>query len=85
MLDGVGAGIFGVVALLVMADLTSGTGRFNFTQSMIATSIGLGAAESNFVTGSIVDAARYNAVFFFLSAVATIALLVFALRVPESR
>ena len=29
VLDGVGAGIFGVVSVLVIADLTRGTGRFN--------------------------------------------------------
>ncbi len=29
ILDGVGAGIFGVVSVLVIADLTKGTGRFN--------------------------------------------------------
>jgi hypothetical protein len=32
ILDGIGAGIFGVVAILVIADLTRGTGRFNLTQ-----------------------------------------------------
>jgi hypothetical protein len=31
VLDGVGAGIFGVVSVLVIADLTRGTGRFNLT------------------------------------------------------
>ena len=32
LLDGVGAGIFGVVGVLVIADLTRGTGRFNLMQ-----------------------------------------------------
>ena len=32
LLDGIGAGIFGVVSVLVVADLTKGTGRFNLTQ-----------------------------------------------------
>ena len=31
VLDGIGAGIFGVVSVLVVADLTRGTGRFNLT------------------------------------------------------
>jgi MFS family permease len=31
LLDGVGAGIFGVLSVLVVADLTRGTGRFNIT------------------------------------------------------
>ena len=32
LLDGIGAGIFGVVGILVIADLTRGTGRFNLMQ-----------------------------------------------------
>jgi predicted MFS family arabinose efflux permease len=54
ILDGVGAGIFGVVAVLMMADLTRGTGRFNFAQGLVATAIGLGAAASNSLTGLVV-------------------------------
>ena len=74
ILDGVGAGIFGVVALLVMADLTQGTGRFNFAQGLVATAIGLGAAASNYMTGLIVDKAGFNAGFQFLSMIALVAL-----------
>jgi MFS family permease len=35
VLDGVGAGIFGVASVLVVADLTRGTGRFNLTNGAI--------------------------------------------------
>eukprot|EP00456_Euglypha_rotunda_P015293 TRINITY_DN148_c0_g1_i1.p2 TRINITY_DN148_c0_g1~~TRINITY_DN148_c0_g1_i1.p2 ORF type:complete len:435 (-),score=97.70 TRINITY_DN148_c0_g1_i1:1328-2632(-) len=83
ILDGVGAGIFGVVALLVMADLTRGTGRFNFAQGITATAIGVGAAASNFLTGLIVDQAGYNAGFYFLTLVAVVALATFWISVPE--
>lgn len=83
ILDGIGAGIFGVVALLLMADLTRGTGRFNFAQGITATAIGLGAAASNSITGIIVDSGGYNAGFLFLSLVAVIALATFAITVPE--
>ena len=37
ILDGIGAGIFGVVSVLVIADLTRGTGRFNLTLGAITT------------------------------------------------
>ena len=39
VLDGFGAEIFGVVSVLVIADLTRGTGRFNLTQGAIATAV----------------------------------------------
>jgi MFS family permease len=32
LMDGIGAAIFGVVSVLVISDLTRGTGRFNFTR-----------------------------------------------------
>ena len=40
LLDGIGAGIFGVVGTLVIADLTRGTGRFNLMQGALATATG---------------------------------------------
>ena len=54
LLDGVGAGIFGVVGVLVIADLTRGTGRSNFMQGALATATGLGASASRLLTGVIV-------------------------------
>lgn len=84
LLDGVGAGIFGVVALLVMADLTRGTGRFNFALGVVATATGLGAALSNLLTGMVVDRAGFNAGFLFLTAVAVGAATMFALAVSET-
>ncbi|HEY1066317.1 MAG TPA: MFS transporter, partial [Pirellulales bacterium] len=68
-LDGIAAGIYGVVALLMTADLTRGTGRFNLVQGMAATAVGVGAALSNLLTGLVVDAAGFDAGFFFLSTV----------------
>ena len=35
--DGLGAGIFGVVGVLITADFTKGIDRFNAAQSVIAT------------------------------------------------
>lgn len=85
ILDGVGAGVYGVAAVLVMADLTKGTGRFNFALGVAATATGLGAACSNAVTGRIVDAAGYSAGFLFLSAVAVVAFVVLFLTFRETK
>ncbi len=85
LLDGVGAGIFGVVGVLVIADLTRGTGRFNLMQGALATATGLGAALSNLVTGAVVQAAGFDAGFLTLAAIAAAALTFFALVVPETR
>jgi len=72
ILDGVGAGIFNVVAVLVIADLTRGTGRFNVTQGAIFTAVGIGAALSQTAAGAIVERFGYHAGFLFLAAVAAV-------------
>src|ERR1035438_6973515 len=43
ILDGVAAGIFGVVSVLVIADLTQGTGRFHLTPCSIVHHFGSNA------------------------------------------
>ncbi len=85
LLDGIRAGIFGVVSVLVVADLTRGTGRFNFTQGGLATATGIGAALSNVMTGFVVKEAGFNAGFLTLAAIARARLLFFAAAMPETR
>lgn len=60
ILDGIAGGIFGVLSVLVVADLTRGTGRFNVTQGALNTAIGIGAALSNLLAGFVVQKAGYN-------------------------
>jgi MFS family permease len=55
LLDGIGAGIFGVLWVTVAADLTKGTGRYNMTLGAIATAQSIGAALSNLAAGYIVQ------------------------------
>ena len=85
ILDGVAGGIFGVLSILMVADLTKGTGRFNLTQGMLATSVGVGASLSNLLAGFVAKNAGYNASFVMLSAIATVALAVFWFLVPETK
>jgi MFS family permease len=84
ILDGIGAGIFGALFYIVVADLTKGTGRYNLAQGAAAAAWGLGAALSNSVAGVIVDMAGYNAAFLFLAAVALAAFILFWIAVPET-
>ena len=84
LLDGVGAGIFGALFPLVVADLTHGTGHFNVSQGAIATATGIGAALSTGVAGFIVVHAGYDAAFLSLAAVAAIGLGLFAVMMPET-
>jgi MFS family permease len=85
ILDGVGAGIFGVVSVLVIPDLTRGTGRFNLTLGAISTAVGIGAALSQVIAGTIVRHMGYHAGFYFLGAVAAAALAILYFFMPETR
>ncbi len=83
LLDGIGAGIYGVVGVLVIADLARGSGRFNFALGAMAVAAGLGAASSNVVTGLVADYGGYDAGFVFLASVAIVGLAWFAIAVGE--
>ncbi|WP_428682931.1 MFS transporter [Reyranella sp.] len=84
-LDGVGAGIFGALFPVVVADLTRGTGRFNVSLGAIATALGLGAALSATFAGLIVVMAGYSAAFLALAAIAGMGLLIYAAFMPETK
>ena len=85
VLDGIAAAIFGVVSVLVIADLTQGSGRFNLTLGAVTTAVGIGAALSQSIAGGIVQRFGYHAGFLFLAAVAVVALLLVWLAMPETR
>jgi MFS family permease len=83
-LDGVGAGIFGALFPVVVNDLTKGTGRFNVSQGAITTALGIGAALSTTVAGTIVVKASYSAAFLTLGAIAAAGLALFWIAMPET-
>jgi predicted MFS family arabinose efflux permease len=84
LLDGVAAGIFGVISIIIAADLMRGTGRFNLAQGLTALSVGIGAGLSNLASGFVVQAYGYPAGFLALAAIAFCALLFFWLLMPET-
>ena len=79
------AGIFGVVSVLVIADLTKGTGRFNVTLGAITTAVGIGAALSQVIAGSIVHHLGFRAGFLFLGSVAVVAFAILFFFMPDTR
>jgi MFS family permease len=84
LLDGVGAGIFGALAPLVVADIMRGTGRYNLALGAIATVQGIGASVSGLAAGELVDHWGYVAAFLALGAVAVVAFAVLAFAMPET-
>jgi MFS family permease len=84
-LDGVAMGIYGVLLTLVTADLAKGTGRFNFLQGAVQSSMGLGGMLSNLLFGFIAKSMGFNASFLGLSAVAVAGGLLYQTRMPETK
>ncbi len=85
LLDGVAAGIFGVISVLIAADLMRGTGRFNVAQGLTALSVGIGATLSNATAGYVVQWFGYSAGFLYLAGIAACALAFFILLMPETK
>jgi MFS family permease len=84
LMDGVGAGIYGALTPLVLADLMRGTGRYNLAQGAVATGQGIGASVSGLVSGEIVDHLGYSAAFVILGIAAFVALAAFFFGMPET-
>jgi MFS family permease len=85
LLDGVGAGIYGAVFPVIVADLMRGTGRFNVAQGAIITAQGIGAALSTTLAGIVVVQAGYGAAFLTLAGVAIVGLALYFFVMPETR
>ncbi len=85
VLDGIGVAIFGVVSILVIADVTKGSGRFNLSQGAIGMAVGVGASLSNAVAGSVVHWFGYSAGFMSLAGVAAVATIILWRGMPETR
>lgn len=84
VLDGLANAIFGVVSILIIADLTNGTGRFNITQGVLATSVGVGASLSNAFAGWLVLRSGFSFSFLGLAAIALFAWILLWVAVPET-
>ncbi|WGR98296.1 MFS transporter [Bradyrhizobium sp. ISRA443] len=85
LLDGIGAGIFGAIFPVIVADLTRDTGRFNVAQGATITAQSIGAALSTTLAGLVVVKAGYSAAFLTLGAIAGIGFGVCWFALPETR
>ena len=85
ILDGVGAGLFGALTPIFLADLTRGTGHYNLSQGAVATIQGGAVAISGWLAGLVVVGAGYSAAFLALAGIAGVALLTLLFGLPETR
>jgi MFS family permease len=84
-LDGISAVVLGVLTPLVIADVTSGTGRFNLAQGIVGTASGIGASLSTTVFGLAAVSFGRTAVFLSIAFVGLVAVLILWFFMPEAK
>ncbi len=84
LLDGVGAGIYGAIFPVIVADVMQGTGRFNVAQGVVMTAQGVGAALSTTLAGLVVTHLGYSAAFLTLAGCAGAGVALFWIAMPET-
>ncbi|HET6323936.1 MAG TPA: MFS transporter [Planctomycetaceae bacterium] len=83
-LDGIGAGIYGVVIVAMCADLTKGKGGFNALCGMIATALAVGGVIGPLGAGFLAEHLGYNGFFYVFAGIAVAAALLFLTLMPET-
>jgi MFS family permease len=83
-LDGIGAGIYGVVIVAMCADLTRGRGGFNALQGMIATALSVGGVIGPLGAGFMVQHLGFAAAFDFFAGIAAVGAVVFVVFMQET-
>jgi Major Facilitator Superfamily len=85
LLDGISAASLGVLVPLIIADVTRGSGHFNFAQGLIGAAVGIGASLSTTLAGFIADASGAPITFLLLACVGVMGLVFVFAVVPETR
>jgi MFS family permease len=83
-LDGVSGAVLGVLVPLVLADISRGTGHFNFAQGLLACATGIGAAASTAVAGYLATRFGTTAACLGLAAAALAAFLTVLIAMDET-
>ena len=84
LLDGISAACLGVLVPLVIADVTQGSGRFNFSQGLVGTAVGIGASVSTTFAGYLTDLSGTPIAFIALACVSIAGLLFVLAFMPET-
>jgi len=82
--DGVGAGIFGTMYILVTSDISGGSGRFSMTLGITSAAMSIGGTVSGYLGEYLADEFGYNKAFLTLGALSLIPAFLYLLAMPET-
>jgi MFS family permease len=85
LLDGVTGAIINVLSVLIITDLTAGTGRFNVTQGAIGALLAVAAAVSTSVSGFVFQTFGITAGFLALAGIAAASAATAWAFLPETK
>lgn len=85
VLDGISAGVWGVLLPLIAADLTRGTNRFNLCTGLFGLMVGLGATLSTTLAGAVASWFGTSMAFWGLAAMGLLCFLLAFFGMPETK
>jgi MFS family permease len=85
LLNGVSGAIIGVLTVIVITDLTAGTGRFNLAQGAVGAMIGLAASLSTLATGFLFQGVGPGSGFIAIAFVASAATGLISIFISETK
>lgn len=84
VLDGVGAGVFGTMYILVTSDISGGTGRFSMTLGLTTAAMSIGGTVSGYLGEALAQDLGYKQAFFILMFMSLVPALVYLFFMPET-
>lgn len=84
ILDGVGAGVFGTMYILVTSDISGGTGRFSLTLGLTTAAMSIGGTVSGYLGQALAQDKGYQAAFMILGVMSLVPALVYLVMMPET-
>eukprot|EP00526_Cylindrotheca_closterium_P029228 CAMPEP_0113654560 /NCGR_PEP_ID=MMETSP0017_2-20120614/29221_1 /TAXON_ID=2856 /ORGANISM="Cylindrotheca closterium" /LENGTH=473 /DNA_ID=CAMNT_0000567715 /DNA_START=38 /DNA_END=1459 /DNA_ORIENTATION=- /assembly_acc=CAM_ASM_000147 len=84
VLDGVGAGLFGTMYILVTSDISGGTGRFGLTLGMTTAAMSIGGTVSGYLGQFLAEEYGYLSAYVILMIMSLVPTLVYLLFMPET-
>jgi MFS family permease len=84
VLDGVGAGVFGTMYILVTSDVSAGTGRFSLTLGLTSAAMSIGGTVSGYLGQALAQDHGYQNAFMILGFMACVPALGYLVFMPET-
>lgn len=84
ILDGVGAGVFGTMYILVTSDISEGSGRFSLTLGLTTAAMSIGGTVSGYLGQALAQDHGYQMAFLILGAMSCVPALVYLVFMPET-